>query len=147
VICLKIEEIRELWDQDSIIDKTEIGNESLKIPKLHAKYIRILSDERLLLRKLETDLKVLKRDKYEFYTMGPTKEQKELGWDLPARGMVLKQDINIYMDADKQIIDLTLRIGMQQEKVELLDSIIKSIMNRGYQLKTALDFIKFTFGG
>jgi hypothetical protein len=144
---LKIEEIREAWDVDSAIDKTEIGDESLKIPKLHAKYMRMLSDERLLLRKLESDLKVLKRDKYEFYTMGPTKEQKDLGWELPARGMVLKQDINIYMESDRQVVDLTLRIGMQQEKVEMLDSIIRSIMNRGYQLKTALDFLKFTMGG
>ena len=114
---MKIEEIREAWDADSVIDKTEIGDESLRIPKLHAKYMRMLSDERLLLRKLESDLKVLRRDKYEFYTMGPTKEQKDLGWELPARGMVLKQDINIYMEADKQVVDLSLRIGMQQEKV------------------------------
>ena len=144
---MKIEEIRAEWDADAVIDKTEIGDEALKIPKLHAKYMRMLSDERLLLRKLETDLKVLKRDKYEFYTMGPTKEQKDLGWELPARGMVLKQDINIYMEADKQVVDLSLRVGMQQEKVELLDSVIRSIMNRGYQLKTALDFLKFTMGG
>ena len=144
---MKIEEIRAEWDADAVIDKTEIGDESLKIPKLHAKYTRMLSDERLLLRKLESDLKVLKRDKYEFYTMGPTKEQKDLGWELPARGMVLKQDINIYMEADKQVVDLSLRVGMQQEKVELLDSVIRSIMNRGYQLKTALDFLKFTMGG
>ena len=144
---MKIEEIREAWDADSVIDKTEIGDESLRIPKLHAKYMRMLSDERLLLRKLESDLKVLRRDKYEFYTMGPTKEQKDLGWELPARGMVLKQDINIYMEADKQVVDLSLRIGMQQEKVEMLDSILRSIMNRGYQLKTALDFLKFTMGG
>lgn len=144
---MKIEEIREAWDADSVIDKTEIGDESLRIPKLHAKYMRMLSDERLLLRKLESDLKVLRRDKYEFYTMGPTKEQKDLGWELPARGMVLKQDINIYMESDKQVVDLSLRIGMQQEKVEMLDSILRSIMNRGYQLKTALDFLKFTMGG
>lgn len=144
---MKIEEIRAEWDADAVIDKTEIGDESLKIPKLHAKYTRMLSDERLLLRKLESDLKVLKRDKYEFYTMGPTKEQKDLGWELPARGMVLKQDINIYMDADRDIVALSLRIGMQQEKIEVLDSIVRSVMNRGYQLKTTLDFLKFTMGG
>ena len=144
---MNIDQIRSMWDEDSNIDKTEIGDESLKIPKLHAKYIRVLTDERLLLRKLEGDLKVLKRDKHEFYTLGPTKEQKDLGWELPARGMVLKSDINIYMESDKDIIALSLRIGMQQEKVELLDSILRSIMNRGYQLKTALDFLKFTMGG
>ena len=144
---MNIDQIRELWEADSEIDKTELGDEALKIAKLHAKYMRHLSDERLLLRKLEADMKVLKRDKYEFYTLGPTKEQKMNGWELPARGMVLKQDINIYMEADKEIVELSLRIGMQQEKVELLDSILRSIMSRGYQLKTALDHLKFTMGG
>ncbi len=135
------------WSQDAQIDSTEIGNETLKIPKLHSKYINILVSERLLLKKLETELKVLKKDKYEMFTMGATKEHKDLGWELPPKGIVYKQDVPIYMESDTQIINLSLRIGMQQEKVDLLESIIKSIHNRGYQLKTALDFLRFTMGG
>ena len=144
---MKIEDIMSEWSQDAQIDSTEIGNETLKIPKLHSKYINILVSERLLLKKLETELKVLKKDKYEMFTMGATKEHKDLGWELPPKGIVLKQDVPIYMESDTQIINLSLRIGMQQEKVDLLESIIKSIHNRGYQLKTALDFLRFTMGG
>jgi hypothetical protein len=144
---MKIEDIMSEWNQDAQIDSTEIGNETLKIPKLHSKYINILVSERLLLKKLETELKVLKKDKYEMFTMGATKEHKDLGWELPPKGIVLKQDVPIYMESDTQIINLSLRIGMQQEKVDLLESIIKSIHNRGYQLKTALDFLRFTMGG
>lgn len=144
---MKIEEIMNEWSQDVEIDSTELGSESLKIPKLHSKYINILVAERLLLRKLESELKVLKKDKYEMFTMGATKEHRDLGWELPPRGIVLKQDIPIYMESDKDIINLSLRIGMQQEKVDLLESIIKSIQNRGYQLKTSLDFLRFTMGG
>ena len=65
---------------------------------------------------------------------------------MPARGRILKQDVGIYMDSDREIVALSLRIGMQQEKVEMLELIIKSVQNRGYQLKTALDWIKFTSG-
>ena len=46
----------------------------------------------------------------------------------------------------KDIINLTLKIGIQHEKIELLESIIKTISNRGFQIKTALDWIKFTDG-
>jgi len=144
---MKIEEIMSEWGKDVEIDSTELGNESLKIPKLHSKYINILVAERLLLRKLESELKILKRDKFEMFTMGATKEQQELGWSLPPRGVVLKQDIPIYMESDREIINISLRIGMQQEKVDLLESIIRSIQNRGYQLKTSLDFLRFTMGG
>jgi hypothetical protein len=143
---MKIEDIISLWDQDSKIDPTELGSEALNISRLHSKYMNILSEERLRLRKLESDMKILKRDKYEMYSMGPTKEHKDMGWEMPARGMILKQDIPIYMDSDKEIVNLSLKIGMQQEKVEMLDSIIRSIMSRGYQLKTALDHLKFTMG-
>ena len=143
---MKIEDITSLWDQDSKIDPTEIGSEALNISRLHSKYMNILSEERLRLRKLESDMKILKRDKYEMYAMGATKEHKDMGWEMPARGVILKQDIPIYMDSDREIVSMSLKIGMQQEKVEMLDSIIRSIMSRGYQLKTALDHLKFTMG-
>jgi hypothetical protein len=45
-----------------------------------------------------------------------------------------------------ELIDLSLKIGMQQEKVELLESIIKSLKNRGFQIKSAIDWFKFTMG-
>lgn len=144
---MKIEQIIELWDTDTNIDKTELGDESVKIPKLHHKYYQILIQERLLLRKYEADMKELKLQKYEFYKDGHTEETRSKGWELPAKGMILKSDIPMYMDADKDIINLSLKIGMQLEKIDMLDSIIKTIMNRGYVLKNAIDWYKFTMGG
>ncbi|CAB4131260.1 Recombination, repair and ssDNA binding protein UvsY [uncultured Caudovirales phage] len=143
---MKLEDIYEEWKKDSDIDKTELGNEALKIPKLHHKYYQMFTHERLLLRKYEADFKNLKLSKYEFYTMGPTEESRDKGWHLPARGMILKSDLPMYMEADKDIIDMSLRIGMQQEKIELLESIIKSLVNRGFQIKSAIEWTKFTMG-
>jgi len=60
--------------------------------------------------------------------------------------MILKGDIPTYMDADKDIINLSLKIGMQQEKVYFLEDIIKTIINRGYLLKTVLEWQRFTMG-
>jgi hypothetical protein len=143
---MKLEDIYEEWKKDSDIDKTELGDEALKIPKLHHKYYQMFTHERLLLRKYEADFKNLKLSKYEFYTMGPTEESRNKGWQLPARGMILKSDLPMYMEADKDIIDMSLRIGMQQEKIELLESIIKSLVNRGFQIKSAIEWTKFTMG-
>lgn len=142
---MRIEEICDLWQVDCDIDKTELGDESLKIPKLHHKYYQIYTTEKLLLRKFESQLKKLKLEKYEFYTQGPN-EETPYTWKLPARGIILKQDIPMYMDADKDIVELSLKIGLQQEKVEFLESIIKSLINRGFQIRAAIDFMKFTMG-
>lgn len=143
---MKLEEILELWDKDSYIDRNDLSEESLKISKLHAKYYRIYVNERLILKKYEAELKTLKLDKTEFYTQGPTKEQMELGWRLPAVGKILKSEINTYLEADKDIIKLSLKIGLQNEKVELLESIIKSFNSRGYNINAAIAFEKFKMG-
>ena len=58
---MTLEDIFELWSKDCDIDRTELGEESLKIAQLHAKYFKIFSTERLSLRKLQSDLKVLKK--------------------------------------------------------------------------------------
>jgi len=143
---MKIESIFEEWEKDTEVDKTQLDEESTKIPRLHHKYYKVFVSERLLQRKLEADMKQLKLEKYEFYTQGPTKEQKEKGWELPPRGMILKSDIPMYLEADKDLIELSLKIGYQLEKIDFLESILKTLHNRGYQIKTAADWIRFTQG-
>ena len=143
---MNIDEILEHWQTDTKIDKTELGEEALNIPKLHHKYYQIYVKEKMLLRKHEADMRQLKLDKYEFLTQGPNEETKDKGWKLHPKGMVLKSDIPMYLEADQDIINLSLKIGYQQEKIELLDSIIKSIMNRNFVIKNAIDWQKFTMG-
>lgn len=143
---MKIEEIMDLWQEDVKIDRTELGDAALDIPKLHYKYYKLFVHERMILRKYETEMKTLKLDKYEFYTQGPSEENKDKGWRLPAKGLILKSDIPAYMDADADIINLNLKIGLQQEKVEFLDSIIKTIINRNFIIKNAIEWQKFTMG-
>jgi len=143
---MKIEEIFEHWEQDSQIDKTELGDAALNIPKLHHKYFQLLVNEKMQLRKLEAEFKRLKLDKYEFFTQGPNEDTKDKGWKLPPKGMILKGDIPMYMEADEDIINISLKIGLQQEKVELLDSIIKTIINRNFVIRNAIDWQKFTMG-
>jgi len=144
---MNIDDILNLWQEDVKIDKTELGDEALNIPKLHHKYYQIFVKEKLILRKYDSEFKQLKLDKYEFLTQGPNEETKDKGWRLPAKGMILKGDIPLYLDADDDIVNLSLKIGLQQEKIELLDSIIKSIMNRNFVIKNAIDWNRFTMGG
>lgn len=143
---MRIDQILAHWEQDSNIDITKLDTESIKISKLHKKYHEIFTTERCKLRVLESDLAKLRLSKFEFYTQGPTKETHDMGWKLPPIGKVLKTDANQYIDADDDIIKLKLDIGIQHEKITLLESIIKMLMNRQYALRTALDTIKFQAG-
>ena len=143
---MKVEDIFDEWKKDSYIDKTELGDESLKIPSLHHKYFQIYLGEKSKLRLIEAELKALKLEKYEFYTQGPDEDSKDKGWKLPAKGMILKGDLPMYMEADQDLINLALKIGLQKEKLEVLDSIIKNIMNRSFIIRDAIEWQKFTMG-
>ena len=143
---MNIDEIMSEWKTDSEIDVTELADESIKIAKLHQKYYEYLIREKLLFKKNESDLKLLRLEKYEFYTQGHNEETLKKGWELPSKGMVIKSEIPIYLEGDKDIINLNLKISYQQEKIDLLQSIIKSLNNRGYNIKSAIDWIKFTSG-
>jgi hypothetical protein len=144
---MTLNEIFEMWEKDSTINPSELGNAALDLAKLHHKYYSIYAKQRLLLRKLESEMKELKLSKQEFYVDGPTEEQLELGWKLPAKGRILKSDVSAYMDADSDIIQHNLKIAYQQEKIDALDSIIRMIRDRGFHIKSAIDFERFKVGG
>jgi len=143
---MTLEEIFDEWAQDSKIDRTNLGNHAISIAKLHHKYHQFLSKERLLTSKLQAEMKTLKLDKNEFYGDGPNQDHIEKGWKLPPKGRILKSDLPNYIEADKDIIELNLKIAYQNEKVELLISILKTITNMGFHIKSAIDYQKLTSG-
>jgi hypothetical protein len=143
---MKLDDIMEMWSEDCNVNRLELGEESLKLPKLHSKYLRIFTEERLLLRRLEGERKELILLKHDYYRgVMPEEDLRANGWE-PFRLNVLKSDIPMYIEADQDNIKLNLRIAMQQEKVDALESIIRSINNRGFLIKNAIEFEKFKVG-
>lgn len=142
-----LENIQEYWEQDSQIDRMNLAEESLKIPKLHSKYYKILIQEALQLKKYDSDLKVLKLEKFEFYTQGPSKETHQKGWEMPLSGRILKSEVNTYLEADKDIIKATLKVAYQKEKVDFVDSILKEISQRSFHISNCIKYEVFRAGG
>jgi hypothetical protein len=143
---VKLDEIQKMWSDDSNIDRTELGEESLRIPQLHSKYFKLFSDERLMLRKYERAFKEMYKLKYEYYNGTISEEElKENAWE-PFALKILRTDINMYMDADSELGVLDNKIQLQKEKVDFLESIIKNLPSRGYQINAAITWEKFKVG-
>jgi hypothetical protein len=143
---MKLEEIQLLWERDAQIDRTELGEESLRIPQLHSKYFKIFSQERLLFRKMEADFKQLYKNKYEWYNGSISEESlKEHEWE-PNPLKILRTDIPMHLEADKDLQSLSLKMEMQKEKVEFVEAVIKSLTTRGFQIKSAIDWERFKMG-
>jgi hypothetical protein len=143
---MDIEKIVSEWNKDSKIDDTELGTESSRIPMVHNKYLKYYMGERIQLIKLKGEHKKLQRLLLEYY-LGEldNQELQELGRQQFFKKL-LKNEVNTYIESDDAFIESTIKVAMQDEKVSYLDSIIKSLNNRGFQIKSALDWMKFTTG-
>ena len=140
---MNLDEIQSLWEEDSKIDEDELHIESTKIPSLHAKYYRILNNI-LLLKKLEENkFKQLKKEKWQYYT---GKADPEVYIEKPFDHKVLRQDVDKYMDADEDLIKITSKIDYYQIMLNYLDSILKTINNRTYQIKNSIEWQQFIRG-
>jgi hypothetical protein len=141
-----IEELQELWTSDCSIDKSSLDVESLKIPELHNKYYKLYIKEKLRLKQLDAKYQQLYKLKHDYFSgkMDP-EERTSLGWE-PMRLLVGK-DLSVYLNADQELIDQSLLIAAQQEKISFLESIIDNINKRGFLIKNAIDFLKWSNGG
>jgi len=140
-------DINEMWSKDCKIDETNITGESRRIPELHSKYYNLFFEEALRVKKLKADLKELEKAKIEYYngTMDEL-ELKDRGWK-PNPLKILRQDLDKYIQSDKDIIQLSLRIAYHEERANYLESIVRQINNRNFILKNMVDFMKFQSGG
>ena len=143
---MTLDEIFDNWSADSRISKTDLDDESLKIPLLHSKYLKFYTAERLTLHKLESEYKSLFKLKSEYFSgtldMDTIREQS---WE-PNPKLILKSELNMHIEADAQIQKLSLKIGLQREKVSTLDSILKTVSNRGFQISNAINYMKLMNG-
>ena len=143
---MKLEEIQELWNRDREIDIAELAIESVRIPQLHDKYLKIYIDERIKLKSLEFELSKMVRLKNDYYSGKMAQEDLEkLGWE-PFLGKIPKGEMHSYLEADEDVFRIKTKIVMMEEKINYLDSIVKMINNRGFQIKSAIDWIKFKSG-
>jgi hypothetical protein len=143
---MKIDDIRNHVAQDLTFDDTELDREALRIPQIHNKYLNFLSDERLALKALQMEYDKLSRLKWEYYTGKMDQDQLEKhGWQ-PFQLRILKQDVDLYMRSDDDLLIIRSKIERQNEKVDYLESVLKGIMNRHWQIRSAIEWRKFTSG-
>ena len=143
---MKLEEIQELWNRDREIDITELATESIRIPQIHDKYLKIYVDEKIKLRKLQLNLAKISKMKSDYYSgRMPQEELDRLEWQ-PFLVKVLKGEVNSYVESDDDIIKLKETIALMEEKINYIDSVIRMINNRGFQIKSAIDWIKYKDG-
>lgn len=140
---MTLEELQQAIDKDLQINDTELDLESLKTPQLHNKYLKHLNNYKLLTSRAQTDYSTMKREKWEYYTgKAPAEVYALKPFDLK----ILKTDIDKYLESDEDLQKLKQKVDYLQTTVDYLDRTIRLISNRGFTIKNAIDWRKFTSG-
>jgi Recombination, repair and ssDNA binding protein UvsY len=143
----KLDDILEEWATDSIIDKLNAGDEAVNTSKLHAKYLKIYVKYSLLLKKAKDNFAEMKKIKYGYYS-GQYNSDKdfltERGWE-PFK-LILKSDIQLYLDADKDLIDVSDKVSYYEQIIFVCDKIMATFKNRPYEIRSYIDWVKFKNG-
>ena len=134
---MDLTKIQEMFDKDSKIDETNITLEETRSPALLNKYLKLYTNFRLMLSKAESDMKILKREKWMFYT-GKSERPFEL--------KILKNDVTTFIDADEEMIKLSSKIDYLKQVNLYLEHIVKNLHSRGFQLRNITTWIKYTEG-
>lgn len=141
---MELDNILELWEKDSDIQADKLDLESLNIPKLHHKYLKILSSERIQYKQLDSKRKKLSHNLWLYYT---GKMPADIYKKNPLPGdLISNNKIKDYIEADEKYITLTNYIDISNEKIDVLLEIIKEINGRAFKIKNAIEWQKFING-
>ena len=140
---MNLDELKLQVSQDLKVDDEHLDTESLKNQEIKATYLDHKSKFELLLFKAKGDYKRLYREKWEYYG---GKADAKIYASKPFDLKVLKTDLGVYISADEEIIDAENKIGYLETVVDYIKGVIKSIDNRGWDIKNAIEWKKFEAG-
>ena len=140
---MNIDELYIEVERDIKIDDTELDLESIRTPQLHNKYLKLFTKHSLQYKKLQDDFKVLYRVKWEYYT---GKASPKVYEENPFELKVLKADIGIYMEADKDLQQLGQRMAYAKQIADYLERILREINNRNWTIRNTIEWKKFLHG-
>ena len=143
-MSITLESLQEMWVKDAEIDRDNLHDESLNIPSLHAKYFELYNTVFLLRKKAEQQRKNIRHERYEYFS---GKSDPSVYIEIPFPKKIRDKDtMQKYLDADEKLSNVSLKIDYYDTMLVYLESILKVIQNRTFQIKNAIEFMRFNSG-
>ena len=143
-MSLSLEAIQEMWEKDPKIARDNLHEESLNIPSLHAKYFELYNTIFLLRKKAEQQRKNIRHERYEYFS-GKADPQVYID-NTFGKKIRDKDTMQKYLDADEKLSNTSLKIDYYDTMLTYIESILKVIQNRTFQIKNAIEFMRFNSG-
>lgn len=140
----KLKKYQEDSKKDLEIKRDQLDHESLITPTIANRWQIALATEKKILGKFWQKQKKVKRQRWEYYRGYAKAEtyKKE-----PQDKKIQKSDIDIYLESDAQYQAIMEIIQNQQLIVDFLQFMLEQINQRNWNIRNALEFMKFINGG
>ena len=143
---MTLADIQAQWEKDGPVDKSRLDDELSNIPKLHHRYWVMYTTERREYAKNVRAMNILKRQRFDWYLGRMSDDERsQLGWP-PQPLKILRGDVDTYLDGDKLIQQLQGRLDDLSDTLKFLESVISAINFRSNQIRTMVDYMKFSRG-
>ena len=146
---IDLKTILDMWQEDCVIDNNKLDSTSRDTPKLHAKYLQLLAEAKLMKKKAEFSQKNLLKEKWLYYNGKMDEDQlKEHGWDPdPFNGLrILKGEMDYYYDADPEIQKSEEKIEYWKTVIDTLTDIIDNLKWRHQTISNMIRWRQFEQG-
>ena len=141
---IDLDKLQEMWERDSKIDRDNLHEESLGIPTLHAKYFEMYNTVFLLRKKAEQQRKNIRHERYEYFS---GKADPDVYVQNPFPKKIRDKDtMQKYLDADEKLSTVCLKNDYKDTMQDHMCSTLNQITNRTYQIKNAIEFMRFNAG-
>jgi len=140
---MNINELTEMCSKDAKIDITDLDGFSISIPELANKYHQLAYLEKNLLRYLRSEYKIIRLSRWKYYSgKADPKEYEDEPFDLK----VLKNDMDLFLDGDVQVLTIKNKMEEQEEKIKLIEDTAKVIQNASFNISNTIKWKKFLAG-
>ena len=148
----RFDKLKEDWAEDSHVDfqfknkqySADLAQVALDIPFIHNKYLNHYTDISQIKTSLEFEIPKLVKEKREYY--GGEADAKIYAEKPFGNSIKTSEKMKVYLESDDEIINLEAKIKFLDQMLYWLDQVMKQISNRGFQVKSAIEWEKFING-
>ena len=142
-----LDELKKEWGVDCQIDSSRLDDASIRTAKLHQKYLDALTDYKLRLFKLEKDYLRLRAIRIRYFNGQLTREElQENNWEQYQYKTPLKSEMEKMIESDDALLVILDKQSYFKFCLEYCEEIMKSLRERNWQIRNAIEWRKFESG-
>lgn len=140
----RLQQVKDMASSDLEIDEFDLDKALLDIPKLHTKWLTMFTDETINLKELYGFKEKIRLERWKYW-QGKQDDQYYSKYGL-LHEKILKSDIDKYLASDEKLTLVNDIVTLQKALVDFIERTLKELGNRGFHVKSIIDWRRFSSG-